>query len=283
MSNTFNTAAANTVTAIIIKLLENNISPWHQPWTCGGAKSINGNFYRGINAILLSLLPYKDNRYLTFKRVGEFGGHVRKGEKAHPIFFFQLVTKEKKNDDGTVEKYSFPVIKTYYVFNVEQCDGLNVPECPIIQHNNPIAEAEAVWNGYKDKPELKHNASNAFYSLTGDFISIPEICQFRDSESYYATLFHEAIHSTGADNRLKRLKGNANFGSESYGREELVAEIGSQIICQSIGITKTLDNATAYCQSWAKAIKALPVTAIIQAAAQAQKAVDYILNVKFEE
>ena len=275
--------AAEVVTEMIVKMLENNVSPWHQPWINGGAMSVNGNYYRGINAILLGFQNYGDNRWLTFNRAQALGGRVRKGEKSIPAVFWQFLKKEEKQEDGSIKTVTIPFAKTYYVFNVEQCEGLNIGPCKACNRNNtPLEEAEKVWNGYTDKPELQHNTSKAFYTPNGDYISIPNIKQFKSSEEYYSTLFHEAAHSTGSEKRLNRLT-STSFGSEEYGKEELIAEIAAQILCQHCGITRTLENSVAYCQSWAKAIKAMPINAVLNAASAAQKAVDHILGIKFEE
>ena len=275
--------AAEIIANKIIEMLEKGVSPWHQPWKNGGAMSVNGNYYRGINAILLSFQPYKDNRWLTFNKVREFGGKVKKGEKSFPVVFWQFILKHEKNEKGEVEVKKIPFLKVYNVFNVEQCEGLKFQERKVFNmDNSPIEEAEKIWEGYEGKPLLYNNPCEAYYQPFSDCISIPEITQFNSAEEYYGTLFHEAIHSTGAKHRLDRLTYDT-FGSEKYGKEELVAEIGSQILCQSIGITKTLENSAAYCKSWCKAIKSMPATAIISAASQAQKAVDLILGVKFTE
>lgn len=277
-------SVAEVVAEMIAKMLENGVSPWHQPWTSGNPRSINGHFYRGWNAILLGFNNYSDPRYLTFKRVKELGGSVRKGEKSHYVYLWQINKKEvidKETGKKEIKQYAFA--KSYCVFNVEQCDGLDLPPCKgFNKDNNPIEQAEKIWNNYQDKPELLHNAKSAFYCPSGDYISIPKMSQFENSEAYYATLFHEAVHSTGAKHRLDRLT-NDSFGSEKYGKEELVAEIGAQLLCQSIGITRTLDNAVAYCKSWSKAIKEMPANAVLNAASQAQKAVDHILGVKYDD
>jgi len=56
---------------------------------------------------------------------------------------------------------------------------------------------------------------------------------FNSVEEYYATLFHEQTHSTGHESRLRResVKDAAPFGSPTYAREELVAEMGAAFLC----------------------------------------------------
>jgi antirestriction protein ArdC len=100
-------------------------------------------------------------------------------------------------------------------------------------------------------------------------------------EQYYATLFHEITHATGHTSRLNRLDNAARFGSDSYSKEELVADLGGYFICAHAGITNESihNNSVAYLASWLKVLKAEPKI-LISAASQAQKAVDLILNRK---
>src|SRR6266852_5564991 len=46
-----------------------------------------------------------------------------------------------------------------------------------------------------------------------------------DGSTYYSTLFHELVHSTGHESRLNSSFG-ANFGDELYSKEERVAGQG---------------------------------------------------------
>ena len=64
----------------------------------------------------------------------------------------------------------------------------------------------------------------------------------------------------------------------------LIAGMGAQIRCQNCGITRTLENTAAYCKGWASAIRSMPDygKAIVCAAAQAQKAADWIMGVRYE-
>ena len=87
------------------------------------------------------------------------------------------------------------------------------------------------------------------------------------------------IHSTGHKSRLDRLASNFSFGDHNYSKEELVAEIGSSMLCAEFNIeTKgTIQNSTAYLYGWLSAIKQ-DITLITNAAQAAQKACDYILE-----
>ena len=90
----------------------------------------------------------------------------------------------------------------------------------------------------------------------------------------------KCVHSTGNIKRLGRhaKMRDLQFASHEYSQEELVAEMGAAYLCGMCGIEQqTLPNSTAYIQSWIRTFKNDPKGLII-AAAQAQKAVGYILN-----
>jgi len=62
---------------------------------------------------------------------------------------------------------------------------------------------------------------------------MPSRTAFESQAEYYSTLFHELTHSTGHAKRLARegFDRPQLFGSESYSREELIAEMGSAMLC----------------------------------------------------
>jgi antirestriction protein ArdC len=112
---------------------------------------------------------------------------------------------------------------------------------------------------------------------------MPRFDSFDTAEEYYSTLFHETIHATGHQSRLNRLNNNVSrFGNGEYSKEELVAEMGAAFLCGFVGIENiTLNNSAAYIQGWLNALKD-DKKLVIMAAAQAQKAADYILMVNKE-
>jgi len=71
----------------------------------------------------------------------------------------------------------------------------------------------------------------------------------------------------------------AEFGGEAYSQEELVAEMGTCYLQSFAGITSQFQQSAAYIQGWLSKLKN-DKRFIFQAAKAAQKATDYILNVK---
>ena len=99
--------------------------------------------------------------------------------------------------------------------------------------------------------------------------------------AFYATLNHELLHSTGAVTRLARpgVTDAARFASHAYSQEEMVAEFGAAFLCGICGIApQTIDNAAAYIAHWIERLHN-DKTLLVHAASQAQRAVDFILNV----
>ena len=108
--------------------------------------------------------------------------------------------------------------------------------------------------------------------------------RFDTEEAYHAALFHELVHSTGHEKRLKRqsIAERNGFGTDPYCKEELIAELGSAFLCGHAGIVeRTIDNSAAYLDGWLKRLKE-DKTLIVYAAAQAQKAADFILGKTME-
>jgi antirestriction protein ArdC len=263
------------ITNQIIDQLQAGVAPWRKPWACAAAGA-PANFvtkrpYSGINTLLLGMSAYASPYWLTYKQAAALGGNVRKGEKGTAIVFWKI--GERQTADGDTEK-SF-VLRYYTVFNIAQCD--NLPDAAPVdapREVQGIPAAEAIWQGYRDRPTLSTAGTAAFYNPAADSITLPAPASFTTDENFWATLFHEAAHSTGHSSRLDRLK-PATFGSETYGKEELVAELAAAFLCADAGIVNTLPQSASYLQGWITALKG-DSRLLITAAAAAQRAAHYI-------
>ena len=144
-----------------------------------------------------------------------------------------------------------------------------------------IDACDQVVNDMPGKPPVEHVGHQACYIPSSDKVNMPDKNSFVGDEEYYSTLFHELGHSTGHDCRLgrhKKEKCSHFFGSADYSKEELVAEMTAGFLCGHTGIeNKTIGNSIAYIQSWVRKFKDKPKM-VVQAAAAAQKAADFILN-----
>lgn len=276
-----NTKAYEKITDRIIALLEQGSVPWRKTWkasTSWPRNFVTGKPYRGINVFLLVGLGYESPYWLTFRQAMRLGGSVKKGEKSSPVVFWKKTTIQ---DEETKEERKIPLLRFYHLFNAAQCE--NIGKTPA---NNGIVASlrmpAEIVAGMPTPPVIKHGLTRAYYSLPEDTVGMPSRENFGQGEDYYATLFHELVHSTGHEKRLKRqsLAENGGFGTDPYCREELVAEMGATFLCGQAEIAeRTIDNSAAYIDSWLKQLKS-DKTILVQAAAQAQKAADYILNVK---
>ena len=229
------------------------------------------------------MLLQHSGEYATFKQWSELGGHIRKGEKAEIVVFWKLQPYEEENADGEKIIKQIPLLRYYNVFHISQVDGVEPKEIDLNEFE-PIEEAERIKTEYMTREHLKileKLTDKAFYSPAFDYIQVPCKEQYQDVEEFYSTLFHEMVHSTGHKTRLDRLETGANthFGSESYSKEELVAEIGSASIMNLLGIEtkKSFRNSSAYIQNWLQVLRG-DKKFIISASSKAEKAVKYIMN-----
>lgn len=271
-----NASIYEMVTNRIIEKLEQGIIPWRKPWVNGGAVNWKTQkAYRGINTMLLD-----EGEYATFNQIKEAGGKVKKGAKSSFIVFWKWLEKE---DNGEIEK--IPFLKYYRVFEINtQVEGLQSKRAAKTFDHDPIEAAEKVYKGYINGPRFTFEQKGAWYKPSLDLINVNPIKDFTKAEEFYSTLFHEMIHSTGHTSRLNRdgITGTVKFGSQDYSKEELVAEFGASMLCGVAGIeNRTIENSTAYIQSWLKQLKN-DKTLLVKASSQAQKAADYILGTTFE-
>lgn len=286
------------VTEKIIRMIELGVAPWRRTWsTYGLARNYaTGHIYTGINLLLMNntshLIPY----FMTYAQIKERGGHIKQGAKAEMVIYFNVYYKDA--NDQTLEKEDARIrlssgediqilkfIKYYNVFNIADIKGIEFKLTEIrLSPNEKIAHCEQIIEHMPNPPEIKVEKSNrAFYSPIFDFIVMPAREQFESAEAYYATLFHELIHSTGHIKRLGReeVVNLTGFGSVPYCREELVAEMGASFLCSiaQIDYSDLFENSAAYLSGWLTKLRA-DSRFIFKAAAEGQKAVEYICNLQ---
>lgn len=317
-----NKEVAQKIVDRIVDLIEQGQPlPWVKPWgqnahvvtIVDGEKVItinptawnrHGKPYRGANTYL------PKGEYITYKQCAAEGGKVKKGAKGWPVVYWNFKeVKEHDEQTGEDKIRRVPILKYYTVFRVTDCEGieqkhnpkprvLHVPithtevrETPNGSDLNQTAEEviadyiARAGNGFYMKREK--TSDRAYYSPSADYVKVPTRAQFSSLAEYYSTIFHELGHSTGHSTRLNRFTGEAataHFGSESYSREELVAESCAASILNAIGLEDeaSFRNSAAYIKSWASHIKEDPLM-YVTAATRAQAAVDLILGVDAEE
>ena len=278
------------ITNQIVTELEQGVRPWMKPWSAGNADGrvvrplrFSGVPYRGINVLLLwsaaMAKGYGAPTWMTLKQALELNAHVRKGEQGSLVVYADRLTRaETDAATGEETERSIPFMKSYTVFNVEQIDGLPEhfyakPE-PKGDPVPRIAHAESFFAA--TRAHIVHGGSRACYVMQTDNIHMPCIDFFRDAESYYATLAHEATHRTRHPSRLAREFGRKRWGDEGYAMEELVAELGAAFLSADLQLTPELrEDHAAYIASWITVLKN-DKRAIFSAASHAQRAADFL-------
>ena len=245
-------AIYETVTNQIIAELEAGAIPWTKPWKSSGksigimpTNAVTGRSYSGINIPILwhsaSSCGYDRHAWLTYRQAQEKGAQVRKGEKATMVVFTKRIVRGE--DD---ERATHSMLKSFFVFNVAQIDGL--PQEPVVERPE-IERHQGVEAFIKaTKADIRHGGDRACYVPSLDFINLPEIWQFKNVESYYATALHEAGHWSGHASRLNRDLTN-RFRTRAYAAEELIAELCAAFLCAHLDIKGELRHA-GYVQDW---------------------------------
>lgn len=254
------------ITREIIALLKKGTIPWLKPWDWKNnnrfvlpVNGTSGRRYSGGNVVYLMAVAiendYHDPRWFTFNQVKRIpGAYVKKGSKASKIIFWetQYLDEEasKKAGKEIYKKLKEPRYHIYNVFNAEQINGLND-----FQHDSSlpwkISDRAKLITWLNNVPVYEEKIDEAYYVPSKDEIHVPLKIAFSTEDKYYGTLLHEVAHSTGHSTRLNRdLSGE--FGSESYAKEELIAELAALFLCSDLKISNECDmqQYAAYIDSW---------------------------------
>ena len=281
--------------AKLVEDLKQGTAPWQKPWRPGQSHSprnpISGTVYSGINRVMLARRGFEDPRWMSFKQANTLECRVRKGEKAQTIVYWQFDKEIPAVDDNgkpvlnaegeqLKEKVELtrPIVRFSSVFHISQLEGEIPPLDPATLELkwDPNEKAETILQN--SGAVIKHNQRDrAFYSLLTDEISLPPKENFAEADGYYATALHELGHHSGHPSRLNREFGP--FGSETYAREELRAEIASWMLGQDIGIGHDPGQHLAYVKSWVSILEKDPYE-IVRACRDAEKIKQYVLGLE---
>ena len=289
------------ITASIIESLEKGVKPWVKPWDSEAdmrppVNALTGHRYTGVNFIMLLMAQlekqWQSNQWITFKQAKELAetmqveaeSHeymgVRKGARSMKAFM-PIWVKDKELEDKEGDEQTKLCFKPYSLFNLDQTTGLKTCDDP---KWIPNLSVEAFIEQLAEIVPLQHEGGHAYYRRScegapeGEIV-LPERTAFDRPETYYATLFHEAIHATGEVNRLNREKG-ALFGDDAYAFEELVAELGALMLGSLFGYTGDhidQDQHASYISGWLSILNK-DTSAISKAAVQAEAAVSYLME-----
>ena len=260
----------------ILQKLEEGVIPWKKNWNegYGFPKNIISNkAYKGFNHIMLICQGFTSPYWMTFNQIKQLKGRLKEGEgKNYAVITYWKLLKNEDKETGEEKKW--PMIRYYRVYNLEQTEGIT-PKWDVsvpIYKNDPIENCEQILAEMKEPAPIIWGMKPC-YIPSKDKIGMPPIDQFKTAGDYYDAYFHEVAHSTKAMQRMNRT-------NHSYAKEELIAEMSSCFLCGMAGIDQTLiDNQASYIQSWVKRIKGEDVKMIVQAASEAQKVSDWLLNI----
>ncbi|MBA4143551.1 MAG: DUF1738 domain-containing protein [Nitrosospira sp.] len=240
---------------------------------------MSGADYRGVNILLLwieaTMKDYSSDRWLTYKQAAEMGGQVRKGEKDVQCVFFKTIERESKKDE-TGDNETVRVISPFWLFNLDQIDGIEAPQA--IGGLEAFQQIEAAEHVLKESSAvIREEGEKAFYRPSTDEIVLPERTRFSSEIEFYSVALHEITHWTGAAHRLAR-DFSGRFGTHAYAFEELVAELGSAFLNAELGFAATMIPSHAgYIETWLKILKN-DKRAIFTAASAASQAHRYIMD-----
>jgi len=289
MSRTDRQSLYAEVTAKIIAELEEGRLPWVQPWDASRCpctmphNGVTGRPYSGINVLILWAQGvsggYGSQRWLTYRQAVAAGGNVRRGEKGTVVCYADRFTPKEEaeraqGEDRDARTVAF--LKRFVVFNVDQCEGLDEAVTQPVEVPDPVmaiiaADRVIAATG----ADFRIGGGEAFYSPTLDYVQVPPQAAFPDPVNWYRTALHELGHWTGGKGRLERDQ-TGRFGSASYAREELAAEMTAAFACALLGIQPTVRHAD-YIGAWLDVLRA-DDKAIFRAASAASKGADYLLK-----
>jgi antirestriction protein ArdC len=276
----------------LISLMEKGVAPWRRPWSATSSRHTNlltGHPYSGSNPILLEMGMHlrgaTHSLWVGADQARKENIFPKKGSKSVRILRPQLNKREDEKEDGTTELKAWTSFKIVPVFNVCDLQGEKLPELIAayeaksglqpVDDSQRIAAAEEALDTWGVEVPVVHGGDKAFYLPDIDRICLPPFQTFEEAEEYYATAFHEAIHSTGHHSRLRRDLTGAR-GTHSYAIEELRAELGAVLLCNRLQIGCNLQNHAAYLTSWVSVLKEEPKI-LFKCLSDARKAVDLVL------
>jgi antirestriction protein ArdC len=289
-SFTDRTSLYQDITGKIIAELEQGRVPWVQPWAGAAAplglpkNAATGRAYTGIKVLILWMActerGFTGQNWLTFRQALKIGAHVRKGERGTTVVyadrFIPWRERERAAETGDTPD-AIPFLKRFTVFNADQCEDLPAAIAPppqsVADHQEcvlPQAEALIRATG----ADIRIGGTRAFYIPSADFIQVPPPSAFFEPINWHRTVCHELGHWSGHESRLDRDM-TGDFGSPSYAREELVAEMSCAFVCAALAIVPTVRHAD-YLGAWLEVLRE-DNRAIIRAASAASKAADYLL------
>lgn len=251
------------VTNEIIEAIEAGTPEFRMPWHRSGTASMprnaaTGSYYRGVNTVALwaasrvhgYIFPY----WASYRQWADLGAQVRRGERSSIVVFYKRSDRHDRNDAGEDVTTPRAVLRYSAVFNAAQVANWTIPEPEQPDRTERITNAEKFVDALG--AEIVYGGTIAAYSPRLDRIVMPPRHAFHGTdtctptEAFYSTLFHEHVHWSGHESRLKRDL-SSKFGTSGYAMEELVAELGAAFLSAELGIAvHARKDHAAYVSNW---------------------------------
>lgn len=280
-----------TVEEIISKDFAEELSkgeiPWHRPWFCFHQRPVNWVSQKPYSISNMLLLK-RPGEWMTFKQIKDNGGTLKKGSHSRYVVFYtfrymvlgkdeegiikakQVTYEELKklldNKEITEEQVRTQATLRYYrVFHINDIEGIE-SKVEFDKEGSEVTQDEIEriirdytrWQGI----EIREGGElTPCYVMGMDLVRMPDRRLFKNANQYYATVFHELVHSTIEGNRLNRVgwyeEKRKKRGSDKViwdEVEEVIADIASSLIINELGLEDydTRENNKAYIQAWGK-------------------------------
>ncbi len=233
---------------------------------------VSGAVYSGVNRLFLAAATaafgYERGAYATYRQWQDAECQVRKGEKGVKIvrgFRFKCCPDAPANDReecycGEPRRTSLAL---HTVFNAGQVEG----DPPVDDRFDTPAPG---WDYQSVQEVFSHLGANwreaagiPCYRPSEDLIVTPPPAAFTDPGEYACTVAHEFVHWSGHPSRVGRWEegqpgcdGAEEYLDERRGEEEIIAELGAQVVVNSLGLEHApLINSAAYLKHWAARLR----------------------------
>ncbi|NJL51031.1 MAG: DUF1738 domain-containing protein [Hydrococcus sp. SU_1_0] len=200
-----------TVTNKLLELIERGIVPWHQSWhNIGYQNLISKKPYSGINPILCQIdclyYGYSSPYYIGKAQCSQKGWKIKQGSKANWLRWggSKIISEQITDEQGqTQEREKFiRSFKWLMVFNTEAIDDSQseskiadlLPQ--LAQELDPVKDVKIESFIANLNVDIKYGGNQASHNFTTGQIQMPYQGQFTSKDVFWATLFHELVHST---------------------------------------------------------------------------------------
>ncbi len=271
-----------------LERMQDGIMPWQCPWAVEALHPQNpytNIIYRGGNRLRLWDAIFEENytdpRWMTYNQIQGAGFRLKDAKGKGVLLEHWRYTEIRKTENEKGEKIREevplrkPVPGYFYVFNGKHIEGLP----PLDKAEQHLSDLGEKLRASSECPIKERAIGRAFYDPSSDEINLPARYAFAHEEEFYAVMLHEMAHATGHPSRLNRPL-MVDMESESYGKEELRAELGSAFLRAELGIPMdeyAYQQSGAYISSWLSLLENDP-DELLRAAADAELICDRIMQ-----